>query len=109
MCFVHELREVADVIERNPGLMTEENPFDAAQLLLMDQDAIKDGYYDPDPFGGTDGYDEDEALSPGKQQAGQWQARSRGGEAPRTGFAGSLALTCQDCRATLRLAQKGAT
>jgi hypothetical protein len=48
-CFAHELREVADVIERNPGLMTEENPYDAAQLLLMDRDAIEGGYYDPDP------------------------------------------------------------
>jgi hypothetical protein len=48
-CFAHELREVADVIERTPALMTEEDPYDAALLLLMDLDAIEGGYYDPDP------------------------------------------------------------
>jgi hypothetical protein len=48
-CFAHELREVADEIERNPGLMTEEDPYDAALQVLADRDAIEGGYYDPDP------------------------------------------------------------
>jgi hypothetical protein len=37
---VHELREVADVIERVPELVDEDNPVDAALLLLMDLDEL---------------------------------------------------------------------
>lgn len=33
-----ELREVAEVIERCPELSDLDNPFDAAQLMLMDLD-----------------------------------------------------------------------
>jgi hypothetical protein len=56
LMYASELREVADAIERNPGLMTEEDPYDAALLLLTDLDAIEGGYYDPDPgdFGSDD-------------------------------------------------------
>jgi hypothetical protein len=50
-CFAHELRGVADEIERNPGLMTEEDPYDAALQVLADRDAIEGGYYDPGDFG----------------------------------------------------------
>jgi hypothetical protein len=50
-CFANELREVADEIEHNPGLMTEEDPYDAALQVLADRDAIDGGYYDPDPGG----------------------------------------------------------
>jgi hypothetical protein len=35
-----ELREIADVIGRCPELACLDNPLDAAQLLLMDLDAL---------------------------------------------------------------------
>lgn len=38
----YELREIADVIERNPELADLDNPLDAAQLLLMDLDSLDD-------------------------------------------------------------------
>jgi hypothetical protein len=37
---VHELREVADMIERCPELMETPNPYDAAQVMLMDLDSL---------------------------------------------------------------------
>ena len=47
--YVHRLRLVADTIESNNGLMTEEDPYDAALSMLQEYDTIAGGYYDPDP------------------------------------------------------------
>ena len=42
---VHELREIADVIERCPELAELPDAFDAAQRLAMDLDSLDFGLY----------------------------------------------------------------
>jgi hypothetical protein len=37
---VRDLREIADVIEANPELAKLDDPYDAAERLLMDLDAL---------------------------------------------------------------------
>lgn len=42
LALAHELREIADVLEQCPELADLDNPFDSAQLMLMDLDSLDD-------------------------------------------------------------------